>query len=120
MKAFLLNRLTNVGFSDGVGFARACLPIGKNCGVETMKEGFNEGLNAVGVHILLGQALLKDKVTVEVAVIAQGDPPLLRVCRDAALMVVQNFFGQKWSHPDGHLHGSFLHLALADSFWRHR
>jgi len=62
--------LTNVGFSNGVGFARAGLPIGKNRGIETIKEGLDQRLNAVSIHILLCRALLKHKVTVEVAAIA--------------------------------------------------
>lgn len=100
--------LTHTGLPHGVRLPGARLTIGKHGDIEAFKESLKEGLHTGLVHSLLPSVLIQHHVEAEVAVSAQGDPAVLWLHPQAALVPVQQLLGKEWADSQGHPHRGLL------------
>lgn len=100
--------LTHTGLPHGVRLPGARLTVGKDGGIEALKESLEEGLHTGLVHSLLPSVLIQHHVEAKVAVSAKGDTAVLGLHRQAALVPVEQLLGQQRADSQGHPHGGLL------------
>lgn len=111
--------LTNTCFSNGVGLARACLPICKHGHIKAFKEGLYQWLHTSCVHGLLAGCFGEDTINVEVAVSSQSHFFGLWVSSQASLVPMQSLLGQQGPDAHSHPNTSLLHQWLGPGFLAH-
>ncbi|KAK2503243.1 hypothetical protein MC885_005974 [Smutsia gigantea] len=100
--------LTHTGFPHGVRLPRTCLTIGKDGGIEALKESLEERLHTGLVHSLLPSTLIQHHVEAKMAVSTQGDTAMPRLHPQAGLVAMQQLLGQQWADSQGHPHWGLL------------